>query len=618
MIKQAATNFFIAEGTHRRKGIVMIPRNICRDHVLKAIEEIKRTGIPEGRGLRKFLVEFSGSYYPPKYVISLANKYANNQELKPSEFSGGSESNDFLRGLGFQIVEVAPKIEHSPKESIGSALSTGYHDERCPKCKETIRKLLERIFGKVEENYKFEVGTHLEDFLNTSCYCKLKEIYEALQNYRGFKEFVKATTFPHCDFFVPNPGLIVEFDESQHFTMPRKIALEIYPNELELAFDCGKWMALCDKINARDNDPPYRDEQRAWYDTLRDFLPAIKGLEPTARLFAKDFTWCSLNPEDPSDVGIFRKFLKKAHEKREIEVKEEPNPLLMRIIIAAEWDGNPSEAKALLEEILVRWPSGRKVKFLLTCGGFIQFRWPPSISRMDIGDNKNPNGEAINALVAEAENLAKSVLDESLRKKLREFTDYITLGIDTTKEKISTTRNYIGQLHAELVFLIDLRTNDFYWTGKSYPTPAQQNGLVRIPDLKTHFLDLEIGNVMVLGCHDLAIFNPRSKNAKGWRERVNQDFKMLANAKQPLYVLHHPHTTVKRRTWLNSWNELTKKLPSVKHYAGAGRYYEPGRDRSKWDPLNNVLNSTKRTNSVDFVVWRNSVRAPLLPDNRSR
>jgi hypothetical protein len=53
---------------------------------------------------------------------------------------------------------------------------------------------------------------------------------------------------------------------------------------LELGFDKKRWIRLCETIGAKDNDPPYRDEQRAWYDTLRDFLPSIRGLKPTIRL----------------------------------------------------------------------------------------------------------------------------------------------------------------------------------------------------------------------------------------------------------------------------------------------------------------------------------------------
>ena len=288
----------------------MIPKNIKREHVIKAIEEIKRNGIPKGRDSKKFLLKFNGEYYPPKYVISLANKYANGEMLDPAQFSGGKETNDFLRNLGFDIIEISKaKRKNKPSRKRERNLSNSQHDERCPKCKETIRKLLEKIYGRVEENYKFRVGTSPEDFKNSPYYSELRKIYKKLQDHRGYRDFVKAKTLPNCDFFIPNPGFIVEFDESQHFTLPRKLTLEEYPTNLKLGFSKEKWIRLCEEIDAKDNDPPYRDEQRAWYDTLRDFLPTILGLQPTVRLFAKDFVWCSLDPENPRDVGKFKEFI---------------------------------------------------------------------------------------------------------------------------------------------------------------------------------------------------------------------------------------------------------------------------------------------------------------------
>ena len=122
----------------------------------------------------------------------------------------------------------------------------------------------------------------------------------------------------------------------------------------------------------------------------------------------------------------------------EIEIREEPVPSLARVIIAGKWMGNPDEAKKLLDDICEKWPKEKKVKFIITCGGFIQFNWPQSISRKDIGDNKNPNNQVIEILVKEAEKYVRYVLDD-LSEKLRESTDYITLGIDSYKEKISTT-----------------------------------------------------------------------------------------------------------------------------------------------------------------------------------
>jgi hypothetical protein len=191
-----------------------------------------------------------------------------------------------------------------------SGLPKSHCGERCPKCKEAVRTLLGKLYGVVNPNYKFDIGTHPEDFIDTLCYKKLKDVYEALKGHRGFKEFVRVKTLPRCDFFVPTPGFIVEFDESQHFTIPRGISLSYYSENYNWGFGKTRWISLCERIRAEDHDPPYRDEQRAWYDTLRDFLPLIKGLKPTARLFAKDYAWCSLDTGNPADIEKFSYLLR--------------------------------------------------------------------------------------------------------------------------------------------------------------------------------------------------------------------------------------------------------------------------------------------------------------------
>ena len=287
----------------------MIPSNIERGHIIKAIREIDSNGILPGRESRSFLLIFEGKRYPPKYVLSLANKFANGEELDPSRFSGGQETNNFLKRLRFEIVgisssKIRSKSETSQKRT--SERTQKGHDERCPECKKTIERMLKEIYGNLESNYKFEVSANLEYYKNFPFYQKLKEILLELQKYRGYKDFVKTLTLPRCDFFVPNPGFIVEFDESQHFTLPRKISLQNYPQDLKISFSLMKWIALCEKVNAKDNDPPFRDEQRAWYDTLRDFLPELKGLEPTVRLYSREMQWCSLNPEKTGDIAKFR------------------------------------------------------------------------------------------------------------------------------------------------------------------------------------------------------------------------------------------------------------------------------------------------------------------------
>lgn len=186
---------------------------------------------------------------------------------------------------------------------------TRAHDERCKACKTNVKSLLVKLYGKVEGNCKLDAGTRPEDFRAARYYSQIKEIYETLQQFRGFGSFVKSSRLPRVDFFIPNPGFLVEFDESQHFTVPRKIALEHYPDGLQLGFSRERWITLAENLHKKDNDPPYRDEQRAWYDTIRDFLPSIIDLRPTARLFAKDFAWCSLDAQNDADLSRFSKFL---------------------------------------------------------------------------------------------------------------------------------------------------------------------------------------------------------------------------------------------------------------------------------------------------------------------
>ena len=81
----------------------MIPDNITKESVLKAIDKINLEGVPKGRESTKYNIRYMGKLYPPKYTISLANIFVNGNELKAQDFSGGQETNNFLKKLGFVI-----------------------------------------------------------------------------------------------------------------------------------------------------------------------------------------------------------------------------------------------------------------------------------------------------------------------------------------------------------------------------------------------------------------------------------------------------------------------------------------------------------------------------------
>jgi hypothetical protein len=125
---------------------------------------------------------------------------------------------------------------------------------------------------------------------------------------------------------------------------------------------------------------------------------------------------------------------------------------------------------------------------------------------------------------------------------MRQVTKYLTLGVDSPlRNKVTTTANRITSPHVELVCVVDLGSEPFrlHWTGKSYPTNSQADRLVRITDLTSHFTKLgPIGEVLILGCHDLTMFNPRARaNAQEWRQHTWKSFEVIAKDRKPVAVL---------------------------------------------------------------------------------
>ena len=318
----------------------MIPAFITKIHLTEALRRIVRDGIPPQRRSRKYCLVANGNHFPPKQAISIAHAVATGEFLSPHRFSGGVESNDFLRRRGFDVVKcgcgggvehssvtsaVGPSLRRYPAmgrtagqqgvalprdQSLGTeepTIGSVRHSERCRECKTRVRQLLRRIYGTCLPNYRFDWGTGFSAYEGTPMDPVLRAVAAVLDAYRGFAvdNFVRADTLAPCDFWVPDPGFIVEFDESQHFTAPRKLALRAYASQAPLGFSAERWVALCEQHDAKDNHPPFRDEQRAWYDTLRDLVPSIKGFQPTVRLYARDCAWCSLDPDNHLDRKRF-------------------------------------------------------------------------------------------------------------------------------------------------------------------------------------------------------------------------------------------------------------------------------------------------------------------------
>ena len=285
--------------------------------------------------------------------------------------------------------------------------------------------------------------------------------------------------------------------------------MSLYPSSLPLGFDREQWAAHCRKIRASDNDPPYRDEQRAWYDTLRDFLPTVFPLYPTVRLSAREHEWCKLNPDDHKDVEQFRQILSDRVHLWTIEVRNAQSPQIGRVIMDGAWSGDLIASRRLLGDVAQALSANQRLACLCTCGAFVRFDWPENLPRQGC---MAPSPAFIEALIASAEaTVCNNVLTDDVVARLRDRCDWLTLGVDTKKSKVSTTHNAINEPHAELVCIVDLGHRTFRWTGKFYPTTGQEGTIVRFPDLESHFVDLNCGQTMILGCHDLSVYSPRGQ-----------------------------------------------------------------------------------------------------------
>lgn len=169
--------------------------------------------------------------------------------------------------------------------------------------KKKFYEILKKIYGNVEKEYKVYCPTNLKMYKNHKAEESLTRIYQELVSHRGFNNFIGVKNISGCDFYIPKHNLIIEIDERQHFSIPRSLTFKNYPEELNVGFSKNDWSDLCFKINARDNDPPHRDEQRAWYDTLRDFLPLISGLNPTIRFTNNDSFLINIDISDKNHLA---------------------------------------------------------------------------------------------------------------------------------------------------------------------------------------------------------------------------------------------------------------------------------------------------------------------------
>ena len=82
----------------------MIPKGFEHTHFKQAIDEIEKNGVPKRRESERYDLLFDDKKYPPKYVISIANKYIHGEEWPSKGFNAIEAKNYFLQN-GYTILD---------------------------------------------------------------------------------------------------------------------------------------------------------------------------------------------------------------------------------------------------------------------------------------------------------------------------------------------------------------------------------------------------------------------------------------------------------------------------------------------------------------------------------
>jgi len=98
------------------------------------------------------------------------------------------------------------------------------------------------------------------------------------------------------DFILESRGIVVEYDEVQHFTTARLKSLSLYPATAALGFDRSDYAALVRRWASRGDKgfahktaaefpgPAGRQRQRAYFDAFRDLAAPHFGNGPLIRI----------------------------------------------------------------------------------------------------------------------------------------------------------------------------------------------------------------------------------------------------------------------------------------------------------------------------------------------
>ncbi|MDU8886311.1 AAA family ATPase [Yeosuana sp. MJ-SS3] len=176
----------------------MLFDQVNREHIIQAIKEIDQHGIVKGAHSSTYDVVYNNKRYPPKLVVSLANKYANGKILPRDSFKGGENTPAFqlLESLGFKI----------DRKLTSQSISM----------KNIKNEFVNWLIDNPRVNYYNNDAKKLEQELNRYNKFFDIDIFDA-NNLKGIKSFL------NNELYVKNSSPFLEFSERTMRHLPRAV-----------------------------------------------------------------------------------------------------------------------------------------------------------------------------------------------------------------------------------------------------------------------------------------------------------------------------------------------------------------------------------------------------------
>lgn len=144
----------------------MIPPGLTKSHFKNAAAEIDRDGVPKDRASVHYDLVLGGKLYPPKYVISIAQKYATGEEYPAYDFNA-VETKNYFRARGYTVIDRREEeLQKIASEDEESAFAEGSAAYKVHKYLERDRAIIRKAKAKrLAETGKLECEVCEFDFL---------------------------------------------------------------------------------------------------------------------------------------------------------------------------------------------------------------------------------------------------------------------------------------------------------------------------------------------------------------------------------------------------------------------------------------------------------------------